>query len=721
MATDNPYIVNLTGDQQQAIGEYVTTRYNDSKVAKKMLELDWIEAEAALRREFFDPKHEKALEEDDKSTLFPGLIRRKVTSYEARMIELLFPRTDRNWTLEPKKVPELSETDILSIVADLQQQQIPLSKEAIDAAALKLAQQNADELVDVIDDHLDTIGGGSDKSYEVLGGTVFRHGSRYRVGVAKGPMTIAYNKTDYSIETDPLTGQQKVVLEDKQAYRPYAEVVNPQDWFPDFSAKNWEDCEFHIHRHRLTYANYAEWAKRTGWTADRGVKWLRDNPKGKVSETDFDTRERSIDITNGGVNQKLRNRYEVLELWGSIRRDDLDKWKIKPPTDLGDAETFLMGLWVVDGRCAMAMFHPIQDIRLFHCFVYDGTTSSMIGDSFVSLLYSAQNGYGAATRALSDNAAFTGGPMFEVDVELARQGTDVRPGPFKVIHKEGGTNNQRAVMPVEIPDKTAQLAAVANYFKQMGDEDTFSSSQPGADVSVGASEAMRTRLGVVALMSTTALPFKDAVVNFDRFTASFIDAMVKWEHKFGPLQSKADVVPVAQGARSLLGREVAAAEMSGFMQTLPQWMQPAFDIHKLGQAWAESQNFNAKKFVKPEEQFIQEQQAQQQAQDQMQQLQMQLIQMQIEKEQSDAFKGFTQGTKNLAGANSVAVKAVTELMKLGFDEDAIGRALEALGGQLNQPGGAGAAQPAAPTGPSGAGQMGQGPAQQVPPQPGNGG
>lgn len=712
MATDNPYIVNLTGDQQQAIGEYVTSRYSDSKTAKKMLELDWIEAEAALRREFFNKNQEKALEEDDKSTLFPGLIRRKVTSYEARMIELLFPRTDRNWTLEPKKVPELSETDILSIVADLQQQQIPLSKEAIDDAAIKLASKNASELVDVIDDHLDTIGGGSDKSYEVLGSTVFRHGSRYRVGIAKGPMTIAYNKTDYSVETDSLTGQQKVVLEDKKAYRPYAEIVSPPDWFPDFAAKNWEDCEFNIHRHRLTYANYAEWAKRTGWSENRGIKWLRDNPNGKVAETDFDTRERSIDITNGGVNQKLKNRYEVLELWGRVRRDDLKKWGITPPQDLGDAETFLMGLWVVDGRCAMAMFHPIQDIRLFHCFIYDGTTSSMIGDSFVSLLYSSQNGYGAATRALSDNAAFTGGPMFEVDVEVARQGTDVRPGPFRVIHKEGGLSpGQRAIQPVEIPDKTAQLAAVANYFKQMADEDSFSSSQPGADVSVGSSEAMRTRLGVVALMSSTALPFKDAVVNFDRFTASFIDSMVKWEHQFGPLKTKADVVPVAQGARSLLGREVAAAEMSGFMQTLPEWMQPAFDIHKLGEAWAESQNFNAKKFVKDEAQFRQEQQQAQQAQQEMQQLQKQLLQGQIEKEQSDAFKGYTQGTKNLAGANSVAVKAVTELMKLGFDEDAISRALEALGGQLNQPGGAGASATALPASPSGFEQMGQGPAQ----------
>src|SRR5690349_15970874 len=123
MATDNPYIVKLTSDQQQAIGQFVTTKYSASRTAKKFLEFDWIEAEAALRREFVTTMTnlEKELKEADKSTLFPGLIRRKVTSYEARMNELLYPRTDRNWTLEPKKVPELSETDILTVVATLQQ------------------------------------------------------------------------------------------------------------------------------------------------------------------------------------------------------------------------------------------------------------------------------------------------------------------------------------------------------------------------------------------------------------------------------------------------------------------------------------------------------------------------------------------------------------------------------------------------------------------------
>lgn len=705
MATDNPYIVNLTPDQQGAIGQYVTTKYSDSKIAKKLLELDWIEAEAMLRREYTSPQFEKELKEADKSTLFPGLIRRKVTSYEARMNELLFPRTDRNWTLEPKKVPELGETEILQIVAKLQQRQIPLTTEAIEDEAKKLAAENADKLTDIIDDHLDTLGGGSDMSYETLGGTVFRHGARYRVGVLKGPMTESVTTVGYSIETDPTSGQQKVVLEDQTKYTPSAEVVDPFDWFPDFAAKSWKDCEYNIHRHRLTYANYASWAKKPGWAKERGLEWLRANPNGKMAATDFDTQTRANDITNGGKDQKQMNRYEVLELWGDIRREDLNKWKIKPPSDLGDLETFKMGLWVVDGRCARALFHPIQDMRVFHCFIYDGTTSSMIGDSYVSLLYAAQRGYGAATRATSDNAAFTGGPMFEIDVEIARQGTSVQPRPFGVVHKEGGAQGQRAILPVDIPDKTAQLIQVARFFEDMADKDSFVGAQTGGEISAGASEAMRTRLGVVALMSNTALPFKDAVVNFDKFTASFIDSMVKWEHKFGPLDVKADVVPVAQGARSLLGREVAAAEMSGFMQSLPEWMQDAFDVHALGKAWAESQNFNAMQFVKPEDQFRQEQAQQQQNQQDMIELQKQTAQIANEKTQADAFKNYTQGTKNLTNANAAAVNAVTKLMDLGFDEDAISRALDALGSQLNRPGTAGTPEAGQPAAQGLAGQM----------------
>ena len=722
------FIVDLTDAQSGTIGTYVKARFTDSRQARSQLELNWLEAEQNLRRVY--PVIElKDLETRQKSSLFSGLTKRKVTTFEARMIELLFPRNDRNWGLEAKKHPLLGDNDLNIVLQELineQSQMIQqqaaaqaqqtgtqpqpidpnllvqlatntITSDMVEARIAQKSDESTKRMQDKINDYLSTIGGSSVESYEFCAGTVFRHATRYRVGILKGPTTDVVVQPRYAISNGALQVTEAV------AYRPHAEVVIPFDWYPDFGARRWEDCEYHIQRHMLSRTNYYDFTQKPGWRQDRGVEWLNAfGPNmGDRTEVDFDYKLRNLDISDGGKSIKDRDRFEVFEFWGNISKKTLKEWEITPPSILEDSEHYLMGLWVVHGQCARAVFHPINPFRMFHCFVYDTNSSSMLGDSFVTLLQTAQKGMNASIRALSDNAAHTAGPMAEVDTDIAQNGASIRIVPFGVVYKDGAktlNTNARAVNIIDIPDKTAQLAEVSRYFEEMADKDTFINTQNGGDMTPGTSEAMRTRMGVTALMGNTALPFRDAVTNFDRFVCSFIDALTKWESTFGGVDYFGDVVPVARGSRNLLGREVANAELTSWANNMPQWMLSAIKVPDVTRAVAEAQNFDAQQYVKTDDEYQQDQAAAQQQQQALQQAQLANMAAEEARTKADAFKSYTQGIKNTANANSVAIQAVIKLLGEGMDDSELANTIAAAGAALGGPSAA-APQQRGPTAP----------------------
>ena len=699
-ATIDPPSVNVPGKDAPVkvidakdlmmVGNKLNSMFMQYRSDRRIAELRWLRNQRQYLG-IYDPEIEKVLS-PNRSRAYPRLTRIKCISVLSRLMNLMFQGTERNWEIKSDIGSGLTKEDVVEAMNNLREdaqsngEQPDMSQTNVMVWIKKLLKQRAEELSQHIDDQLQEIGGNQTLDYVSLNRAVVRSGIIYGMGVLCGPYAVPYRTVEVTV--DPVNQQPKVTS--KERFKPYMEFDTVWDIYPDMSAKTLDTMDGYFRRKVMTRSMVLALKKRMDFFPEQIDKYLKAYPVGNYRPMEFETELRALGVKVNVNEMKTETmKYEVMIWHGPLSGDYLRMCGADVADDKLNEE-INAEIWMIDGNIIKADINPWtkldMDVRTLHYFLFDEDDVSPIGMGLPNVMRDSQMSVSAATRMLLDNASVVCGPNIEVNIDLLPQGQDISSTEaYKIWYRTGtGPDAQfPAVRNVEINAHLSDLMQVIELFMKFADAETFVGPATGGDMSQSPSEPMRTAAGASMLRGDAALPFKDIVRSFDRFTQSVIESLVQFNRKFNPEKAHdSDYNVIARGATSLIAKEVRGMQVDQLAQSLTDEEKEYTDMKELVR-----QRFLTRDLpdmLLPDDVVARNQAQKAQEQQTMTQLGQELQKANTRKLLSDAFKNIAQGNKNSAAADAHTVDTALSLLEQGLTDV----------GQLNQPSQAGAVVPA---------------------------
>jgi hypothetical protein len=425
----------------RSLGARLTAKFTEYRSHRQLVEMKW---ERNLRQFLgeYDPDVKKYLDAG-RSQAYPRLTRVKCVSMLSRIMNLLFPTTEKNWGIAPSPVPNLEASDLVQVLEQAmqaaQQAGKPLSDEVIETAIRAFAKVRSDNLEREIADQLAEIGGSRKLDYVALCRKVLQSGIIYGMGVIKGPFVRQQKVRTW--ERNAQTG----VYEPKEyvANRPQFEFVPVWDYYPDLTAKYLHQMDGQFHRMVLSKAQLRELADRPDFFGEEIKDYLAAQSEGQLEGA----APRDVAAHDGHAAERQRalgpqvRSHRVERLRGT---QDLTECGIElPDTALPDMVDASCGCsTAASSRRSVAVGRvgarrARADVPPSSCSRRTTPRSSATGCPTSC----ATRRWGSPRRRawLLDNAASTCGPNLEVNKELLR--TRIRTTrsitPYKIWYRNG--------------------------------------------------------------------------------------------------------------------------------------------------------------------------------------------------------------------------------------------------------------------------------------------
>lgn len=722
---------SMSGTQLQLLGQRLNRVWTQYQSDRRLVELRWLRNQRQYLG-IYDPDTEKELSAN-RSKAYPRITRVKCISVASRLMNLMFPGNERNWELKAAPAPTLTKEDVqqavqAAIVKDQAAQVQPtVDKDYVKAALQQYMDERASTLTTLIDDQLQEIGGDQTYDFIALNREVIQSGVLYGPGVLLGPYAREVDTVQWDV--DP---QQNVTTKKTKRYMPMFEFMPVWDFYPDMSAKNFDSMDGWFMRKVLTRHGLRKLADREGFFPDVIKKYLSTHAEGNYRPLLHEMELKAMGIKAHVNEQKVEStKYEVLVWHGPLSGEFLRQCGLEIK-DTRLSEELDAEIWMIDGNIISAQINPWAelkvDVKTLHPFLFDEDDTSPVGFGLPNAIRDSQMMVAAATRMLLDNASVVCGPNLELNVDLLTADTDLAAiSAYKVWKREGtGPEGQwPAVRNVQIDAHLDSLLKIVDLGMKFADAETFVGPATGGDMAQAPSEPMRTAAGASMMRGDAALPFKDIVRAFDRFTTSVIMSLVQFNRVLNPnLAPDGDYDVIARGATSLIAKEVRGMQADQLAQTLTPAEIDEIDARKLLKARLSARDMDDVMVSEVESDRRQAQKAQQAQQAQQQQQQQ--LEATIRKLLSDAYKNVAQGQKNTAMADAATVDAALTLMERGLSNGAFGSqnpnggaGPQPISGQGN-PANGGPAQVADAQIGGGQGPVGPGQAGGVPVAPGGG-
>lgn len=641
--------------RMERLGTRMGAQFEQYKKDRRETEQQWLRNLRQVKG-IYDPEIADRIPEDQ-SAAYPKVTRTKVIGTVARLMEMLFPQTEKNWGIAPSPLPNLSESDLQvvldSLTAPGEDGQTPPdpTTEQIEEAIFKFAKLKSERMSKEIDDQLIEL------DYITLARRIIFSGVQYSIGILKGPMV--KHREGRTWAKDPLSG--RLTAKTVKKLMPFYESVSVWDWYPDMSAKEFEQMDGSYQRHIMSRNQFAELAKRPDFKADVIKKWLRDNPAGNYKELDWET-ELRVKADRKNLTDLAGRKYEVWEWWGFVSGHDLKACGVPVPDDQLDME-LEANLWGIGNTLVKHKLNPFDEkIRPYHVFVYEEDDINLTGNGLPQTVRDSQMAIGEAARMLLDNASIVCGDMVEINVDLLMPGQSLDIHARKAWLREGTGSEAglQAVRPLPMNSHIEDLTGIINLFMGFADMETALPPPAMGDPSKGGSEALRTTGGMSMLMGAAALPIRDTVRNFDKFTVSFIGSLYYWNMEFnGNEDIKGDYQVVARGSTSLIAKEVRATSLDQFSMTLTDDERMHVSTRKLLEERMKSRDIPLD--VLDDIKTVEARQTQQaQTQQQLTDEQSRKLEAEIKQLVSAAFKNVALANAAQTGANVETFNAIVE-------------------------------------------------------------
>lgn len=663
------------GDDDQTegkrnLGDWLQSKFNTYKIDRQGTEQIWL---TNLRQYLgkYDPEYDSKMPANT-SRAYPKKTRSKCTSVESRLMSLLFPASEKNWSIGASPVPNLDSESLITALdgwtaanPNKQPTQVDLDKLVVDVATSVAEFQER-----VIDDQLKDIDPYGSSDYEALVKKVVGSAVKYGPGVAKGPMVVANKTSRYELDS---AGVPQIV--DIDSYRPYLEWVSCWDYFPDMSAKTFAQMDGEFQRHVYSKQQLEDLGRRADFDGTAIAEYIKGHTDGNYVAVSYENDIRAL----GGKalsNTPKACKYEVVEFWGSAKAKRLRAAGLKLDTEdtpddskVKDDELVRFTAWVLDKVVIKLQKNPFPiGTNVFHKFVFEEDEVNLTGSGLPPIMRDSQLAISSFSRMLVDNASAVCGPNLEVDTDLIDPGqNDMTIGPFKVWQRTGGTSSQQAVRSITFDSHIPELLNAIKQFDSFADSETFVNPATGGDVSGVSGEALRTAGGASMIYANAALPFKDIVRNFDQFTVSVIAALVEWNRLFNTDRDKlrGDVRPIARGSTSLMAKEMRSFALDQLSQTLTPEERMLINTKKLLIERLQVRDLNVDQLMDSDEAVAQKQAAAQQQAQQQAQMAALMNQVTVENIRSDTVKQLAQAQKNLDTSDVAVFKALLEAVHNG--------------------------------------------------------
>ena len=665
MADQPDETVKIDPAVQTALAKRLTEQFGRWSSDRGGVEKQWLKNQRQYNGEY-DPEVVSRLDENQ-SRAYPRLTRVKVVSMVARLMSLLFPAGESNWEIVPSPKPTLSEDALLHALTLWVQEnpEAAFDLAEFDRITASFAQRAANDVNKVVSDQLGDLGAYGPADYQSLVRQVVYSAVKYGIGVLKGPSTMEDTRAVGSI----IDG--KPVVNTVQSYRPFYEYVDAFNYYPELGAKNFAQMDGQYERHILSKHQLLQLAKRADFKGDAIRDYLNTHADGNHVKKTFENEQSAGNRQQSAT--PVTNKYEVLEFWGYVSGRDLRASGADVPDDKLHIDIRSV-MWILDDVVIKAAENPLPEgANMYHHFVFEEDDVNLLGNGLPSIIRDSQMGVANAARMLMDNASVVCGPNVEVDYYRLMAGQDTTLRPFKVWATDSnqqGTGN--VVRSISFDAHIDSLLSVIRTFNDFADKESFVSPMTGGDMENAPSEPLRTSSSMSMVLGNAALPFRDVVRNFDRFTVSVLHSLIEWNKIFNSRAiMMGDLRPVGRGATSLIAKEVRALALDQLATTLLEEERDHLDMRELAKQRMTARDLPHDSLMVSKEVAQQriDQRTQQQAASFDQQTR--LIEAQIKDTNADAVKSAAQAQKNLDSASAAHYSQVLKAIEKGVNPDVV--------------------------------------------------
>jgi len=664
----------INSDELKLLGTHLTNLFSQYVADRRIAELRWIKN---LRQYlgYYDPEIDKALS-PSRSRAYPKVTRVKCISTLAKIMDLMFPGNERNWSISASPSADINPQDAQVALQEAMQRdqavgvQPNVTNDYVQNAIQTLADKRADSLSTLLDDQLQELGGDQTSDYIALNREVLRSGILFGIGTLRGPYARAVPVVKWIV--DPQSGQP--APQQTITYKPMFEFLPVWDFYPDMSAKTFQQMDGYFMRLVMSRSQVRDLANRPDFFGSVIRKYLSQNTTGNYKLQPYETELKALGVkVNVNEYKTETTKYEIIVWTGPISGSMLQAIGIDVPEDkIGDEVS--AEIWSVGDQVIKAVMNPWsilgEDVKTIHTFSFDQDDTSLIGHGLPNVVRDSQMSICASTRMLLDNASVVCGPNVEVNLKMLLPGQDLEDiHAYKVWLRDDDdltTVNIPAIRNLPIDGHLNELQQLITLFMQFADLETFVGPASGGDLDNGPSEPFRTAAGASMLRSDAALPFKDIIRNFDSFTQSLIQSMVAFNRKFNPNEAmEGDFNVVARGATSLIAKEIRGIQVDNLAGTLRPEEMMHVNERKLVEARFRTRDLEDI-LVSPEE-AERRKQAQQQTQTEMQDQQKKMLEAQMREILAGAFKDIAQAQKNQAAADATIANTALDILQKGLE------------------------------------------------------
>jgi hypothetical protein len=680
-----PLVIKPEGIQK--LGAMLAGRFKQYEWDRRLAELKW----TRNARQFLGIYDQDIIQRMDinRSQAYPKLTRWKCVSMLSRLMNLLFQASDKNWGIDASAVPNLSEQDLQTVLdtlmppppaaASLSAPSMPAappppppSDEVIEQAIRNFAKVRAKNLEREVTDQLQELGGAKTFDYVSLCREVMMSGIQYGAGILKGPYIEEQEKRKWKRGAD---GRMQAIT--YTAYRPRFEFVPIWEYYPDMGAKYLNQMDGQFQRVIMSKHQLVMLKQRPDFFASQIDKFLKQSPTGNYMRKAYETELRGLGVQiNTAMSERVK--FEAIVWEGYVHGQELADAGLDIPDDKLN-EDVKATVWIMGDTVIKAMVDPWTTLKtdgempMYHFFIFEKDESFILGNGLPNIVRDSQMGLCAATRMVLDNASVM--RVFEFNTELLRIDQDISAvTPDKIFYREDDspqTMQYPAIRTVELPMHLPELQKMVEMFQGFADQETFINAATGGDMQRGPSEPFRTASGASMLRGDAALPFKDAVRNFDQFTESVISAIITFnEHYSQDPELQGDFQPVARGATSLIAKEVLGAQLDNLAQTLLPEEKKYIKFRSFLRERLRARDLDDDDIVMDDAgcDAVDQNEAQQQQAQQAQQ--QKAIETQIRLQLSEIVKNISQATKNQANAEGQTVDAILNAVEHGVQLNA---------------------------------------------------
>lgn len=604
----------------------------------------------------------------DRSKAYPKLTRWKIIGTVARLMQMLFPQTEKNYSIKPSPLPDLSVVQLQEVLDALvaltaQEQQIPpeqveLKDEDIERAISDYAAHKALRMELKVDDDL------QEMDYITLARKVVFSAALYNIGVLEGPLNRKVKARVW--ERNPYTG--KYTAKEIDKFKPLFEFLRVWDWYPDMTAKSINEQDGSFKRHIMTREQVEKLAERPDFMAPQIREWLRTHSGGNFIAKWWESSIKGEPKSDRGTANPEPRKYEIASWYGNVSGHELRAAGIEVGDDML-SRSVLADVWIIGNTVIKAKLAPLPDAKRYHTFIFEDDDLSLLGNGLCDVLRDSQLSICETARAALDNMSVIG-PAVELNTDMLTPGQNLSIAKHKTWFREGegAQASYPAVRDISIQSHLTELTALLQMFIEFANNESGLPPPSLGDTSGGGSEALRTSKNASMFLGAAALPIRDTVRNFDIFTVSVISGDVAWNRKYDPNPSRdGDFNVIARGSTSLIAKEVLAQNLNEFRAGITEDELPYVDTRKMLMVRARANDIPTDEILKDEAVAERDIQAMKDGAAEQQKANMELIKSQIGEAMTSALKNAANAKKLDAGIEQDAEKLKQAAAQLVLD------------------------------------------------------